>query len=308
VVDDLAEDAVSLTERANSRTAAIDLATPLEIVDLMTAEDAEVVPAVAAERAHIARAIEIAELTLQGGGRLYYIGAGTSGRLGVLDASECPPTFSTPPHMVVGIIAGGTAALTRAREGVEDRPEQGARDLEEHDVGAHDFVIGIAASAKTPYVLGALVYAHARGARTALIAMSTPSAELLAVVDVAITPMVGPEVIAGSTRLKAGSATKLVLNMISTGAMIRLGKTYGNRMIDLHATNAKLRARAERLVASIGGVTPDAARKLLAKAAGSAKTAIVMARLGVGVVEAEKQLRAAHGFVRRVLGGPPPST
>jgi N-acetylmuramic acid 6-phosphate etherase len=307
VVDQAWEVDLSLTERANPRTAAIDLATPLEIVDLMTTEDAEVVPAVAAEREHIARAIEIAELTFQGGGRLFYVGAGTSGRLGVLDASECPPTFSTPPRMVVGIIAGGTAALTRAREGVEDRPEQAARDLEEHGVGPHDFVIGIAASATTPYVLGALAYARAHSARTALIAMSPPPPDVLPLLDVAIVPRVGPEVIAGSTRLKAGTATKLVLNMISTGAMVRLGKTYGNRMIDLHATNAKLRARAERLVAGIGGVSRDDARKLLASAGGSVKTAIVMARLGVSVIEAEQKLRAASGFVRRVLGGPPPS-
>jgi N-acetylmuramic acid 6-phosphate etherase len=295
---------LSLTERPNPRTAAIDLATPLDIVDLMAAEDAGVPGAVAAERAQVARAIELAEAAFRAGGRLFYVGAGTSGRLGVLDASECPPTFGTDPEMVQGIIAGGRGALTRAKEGAEDRAANGGKDLATRGLTARDFVIGIAASATTPYVLGALTYARSFGARTALVAMSPPPAELAAVIDLAIVPLVGPEVVTGSTRLKAGTATKLVLNMITTGAMIRLGKTYGNRMVDLRATNAKLRSRAERIVAELCELPRPRARALLASAGGSAKTAIVMGRLGIGREDAETRLASAGGVMRRVIGDP----
>lgn len=297
---------LSLTERRNPRTVDIDLASSLEIVDLMAAEDALVPTAVASQRDAIARAIDLAEATFRGGGRLFYVGAGTSGRLGVLDASECPPTFGTDPELVQGLIAGGLPALTRAQEGAEDRGESGAEDLAAHGLTARDFVVGIAASGTTPYVRGAVEFAHARGAHTGFVASSPPPAELLSIVDVSILPIVGPEVVTGSTRLKAGTATKLVLNMITTGAMIRLGKTYGNLMVDLRATNAKLRARSERMMVEICGVARADARRLLDAAGGRVKTAIVMQALGVEREEAERRLDAAGGIVRRVVGGPPP--
>lgn len=298
---------LSLTERRNPCTVDIDLASSLEIVDLMAAEDAVVPAAVASQRVVIAQAIDLAEAAFRLGGRLFYAGAGTSGRLGVLDASECPPTFGTDPELVQGLIAGGLPALTRAQEGAEDRPQAGAHDLERRGLTARDFVVGIAASGTTPYVLGALMYARERGARTALVACSPPPPDALAVVNVAILPIVGPEVVTGSTRLKAGTATKLVLNMISTGAMIRLGKTYGNLMVDLRATNAKLRARSERIIVEVCGIPRPQARALLAAADGRVKTAIVMQALGIDRAEAEGRLEAAGGVVRRVVPGPPPS-
>jgi len=298
---------LSLTERRNPRTVDIDLASSLEIVDLMAAEEANVPAAVATQRHAIARAIDCAEAAFRAGGRLIYIGAGTSGRLGVLDASECPPTFGTDPQLVQGLIAGGPAALTRAQEGAEDRGDAGAKDLEERGVSARDFVVGIAASATTPYVRGALEYAHARQARTCLVACSPPPGDLVAAIDVTVLPLVGPEVVTGSTRLKAGTATKLVLNMITTGAMIRLGKTYGNLMVDLRATNAKLRARSERMVAEVCRVELPEARRLLKAADGRVKTAIVMQALGVPRDEAERRLDASGGVVRRVVPGPPPA-
>jgi N-acetylmuramic acid 6-phosphate etherase len=298
---------LSLTERRNPRTVDIDLASSLEIVDLMAAEDATVPAAVATQRDAIARAIDLAEAVFRAGGRLFYVGAGTSGRLGVLDASECPPTFGTDPELVQGVIAGGPPALMRAQEGVEDRTEAGAKDLQDRGLTGRDFVIGIAASATTPYVRGALEYARARQARTGLIACSPPPADLVALIDVAVLPLVGPEVVTGSTRLKAGTATKLVLNMITTGAMIRLGKTYGNLMVDLRATNAKLRARSERMVAEVCRVSPAEARRLLKEADGRVKTAIVMQALGVDREEADRRLDASGGVVRRVVPGPPPA-
>ncbi|MDO8629159.1 MAG: N-acetylmuramic acid 6-phosphate etherase, partial [Phycisphaerales bacterium] len=221
------------TERRNPRTAEIDLAGPLEIVDLINAEDRSVPEAVAGQRKAIARAIEIAEQSFRSGGRLIYVGAGTSGRLGVLDASEIPPTFGAPPELVQGIIAGGPPALTRSQEGAEDVVENGAREIDAREVGPHDFVIGIAASGTTPYVRAALVRARERGARTGILSCSNIPPDFSAAVDVVILPIVGPEVVTGSTRMKAGTATKLVLNTITTGAMIRLGKTFGNLMVDL---------------------------------------------------------------------------
>jgi len=295
-----------VTERRNPRTVDIDLASPLEIVDLVNAEDREVPRAVAAERERVARAVELAEATFRAGGRLFYVGAGTSGRLGVLDASECPPTFGVDPEMVQGIIAGGPAALTRAQEGAEDHPGHGARAVDEHGVTARDFVVGIAASGTTPYVRGALERARAIGARTAIVACSPPPEELVAQVDVAIVPIVGPEVVTGSTRMKAGTATKLVLNTITTGAMIRLGKTYGNLMVDLRATNNKLRDRSERIVAEVCGVPRDEARRLLGAAGGKVKTAIVMQKRGLDADAAERALAAAGGVIRRLLPDAPP--
>src|SRR5437868_11953857 len=264
------------TERRNPRTASIDLASPLEIVDLINAEDQRVPDAVATQREQIARAIELAEATFRRGGRLFYVGAGTSGRLGVLDASECPPTFGTDPEMVQGIIAGGLPALTRAQEGAEDVVENGARAMDEHGVNEKDFVIGIAASGTTPYVRSALERAMALGASTGIVASSPPPADLVASVDVTMLPIVGPEVVTGSTRMKAGTATKLVLNTITTGAMIRLGKTFGNLMVDMRATNDKLKDRSERIVMEIASLDRDAARAVLKQAGGVVKTAIVM--------------------------------
>ncbi len=294
------------TERRNPRTASIDLASSLEIVDVINAEDRMVPDAVSTQREQIAAAITIAETCFRAGGRLFYVGAGTSGRLGVLDASECPPTFGTDPEMVQGIIAGGLPALTRSQEGAEDVVENGAKAMDEHLVGAHDFVVGIAASGTTPYVHSAIRRARELGARTGIIACSPPPADLLAQVDVAIVPIVGPEVVTGSTRMKAGTATKLVLNMLTTGAMIRLGKTYGNLMVDLRATNNKLKDRSERIVVEVCGVSRGEARKLLEAADKSVKTAIVMQKLGVSRAEAEAALERAGGVIRRAIPDAPP--
>ena len=295
-----------VTERRNPRSADLDLATPLEIVDLMNTEDRGVADAVASQRTSIARAIELAEAAFRDGRSLFYAGAGTSGRLGVLDASECPPTFGSDPSMVQGIIAGGVAALTRAQEGAEDRPDGARADLTAAGVTAGDFVLGIAASGTTPYVRAALEHARTLGARTGILACSPPPPELVRLLDVAIVPITGPEVVTGSTRLKAGTATKMVLNMITTGAMVRLGKTYGNLMVDLQVTNDKLKDRAERLVITVCGLGRDDARRLLADAGGNAKTAITMHKLGLDRATALARLEAAGGVIRRVVDDAPP--
>ncbi|HEY2848876.1 MAG TPA: N-acetylmuramic acid 6-phosphate etherase [Gemmatimonadaceae bacterium] len=296
----------ALTERRNPHTAEIDLAGALEIVDLINAEDRTVAEAVHAQRATIAAALTAAEEVLRSGGRLYYVGAGTSGRLGVLDASEVPPTFGAPPDLVQGVIAGGAAALTRSQEGAEDRPDGARDDLDHAGVRAGDLVIGIAASGTTPYVRGALQHARTLGARTAIIACSPPPPDTLAAADIAIVVLTGPEVVTGSTRMKAGTATKLVLNTITTGAMIRLGKTYGNLMVDLQASNAKLRDRAERIVCEVCGVAPDEAREILRAADGSVKLAIVMKKLGLSAADARAALAKVGGVFRRVVTGAPP--
>jgi N-acetylmuramic acid 6-phosphate etherase len=295
-----------LTERRNPRTADIDLATPLEIVDLINAEDRTVPDAVTTQRESIAAAIEKAETTFRAGGRLFYVGAGTSGRLGVLDASECPPTYGTDPEMVQGIIAGGHKALTRSQEGAEDRVESAVEDLVAHGVRAGDFVVGIAASGTTPYVRRALAYARTIGASTALVACSPPPQDALDVSDIVILPLTGPEVVTGSTRMKAGTATKLILNMITTGAMIRLGKTFGNLMVDLRATNKKLEDRSERILMEVCDVPRARARDLLAAGGGIVKTAIVMHFLGVSRADAERRLADAGGVIRRVVNREPP--
>jgi N-acetylmuramic acid 6-phosphate etherase len=295
-----------VTEQRNPRTADIDLASGLEIVDLINAEDRTVPEAVASQREPIARAIEQAETTFRAGGRLFYVGAGTSGRLGVLDASECPPTFGTDPEMVQGIIAGGPPALTRSQEGAEDRVEGAVEDLQRHGVRAGDFVVGIAASGTTPYVHRALTYARGIGAATALVACSPPPPAALDVVDILILPITGPEVVTGSTRMKAGTATKLVLNTITTGAMIRLGKTFGNLMVDLRATNDKLKDRSERILMEICALPRDEARDLLARSGGMVKTAVVMSSLGVSKAEAERALDDGGGVIRKVAGRAPP--
>ncbi len=296
----------ALTERRNAKTADIDLASAIEIVDLINDEDRTVADAVREQREQIAAALTAAEQALRAGGRLFYAGAGTSGRLGVLDASEIPPTFGAPPELVQGIIAGGNAALTRSQEGAEDRPEGARDDLDVAGVRAGDFVIGIAASGATPYVSAALHHAKKLGARTAIVACSPPPDDTLLATDIAIVLLTGPEAVTGSTRMKAGTATKLVLNTITTGAMIRLGKTYGNLMVDLQPTNAKLRDRAERIVCEVCGVNADQARDLLRAADGSVKLAIVMKMLNVDAAAARAALEKGGGVIRRVVGSPPP--
>ncbi|HWG34573.1 MAG TPA: N-acetylmuramic acid 6-phosphate etherase [Gemmatimonadaceae bacterium] len=294
------------TEQRNPRTANIDLASAEEIVALMNHEDATIAGVVAGQSEAIARAVDTAASTFRAGGRLFYVGAGTSGRLGVLDASECPPTFGTDPEMVQGIIAGGAPALTRSQEGAEDSPATGAREMDTRNVGPLDFVVGIAASGTTPFVHGAIHRARALGAHTAIVACTRPPDSLLVDCDIAIVPVVGPEVVTGSTRLKAGTATKLVLNTITTGAMILLGKTYGNLMVDMRATNAKLTDRAERIMIEVTGVSRERARELLAAAGGLVKTAIVMQMMSVDRVAAERMLSEHGGVIRRVVPGAPP--
>jgi len=297
-----------LTEQRNPRTERIDVAATLEIVDLINAEDAMVPAAVRAVRAEIARAIDLVVEALRQGGRLVYVGAGTSGRLGVLDASECPPTFGTPPEMVVGVIAGGYAALVKSSEGAEDDVNAGMAAMDQARVAARDFVLGIAASGTTPFVRAALTRAQTIGAVTGLLSCSDPPKILAETCDVLILPKVGPEVLTGSTRMKAGTATKLVLNTLSTGAMIRLGRAYGNLMVDLMAVSDKLRDRGERIVMEVGGVDRPAARRAIEAAAGSVKLAIVMVKQRVGKDEAGRLLEQAGGFVRRAVGDPPPVT
>lgn len=293
-----------ITEHRNPRTTRIDLATPDEIVDLMSAEDRSVADAVASQRSEIGRAIGLVEDTFRERGRLFYVGAGTSGRLGILDASECPPTFGTDPTMVQGIIAGGTPAVFRSQEGAEDNPDGGAAAIDERDVGDKDCVVGIAASGTTPFVHGALLRARERGARTIVVACTPVPVGITRLVDVAIVAVTGPEVVTGSTRLKAGTATKMILNMLTTGALIRIGKTWGNLMVDLQVTNQKLKDRGERILIETCGVTRDAAQELLASAGGSVKVAIVMHRASVGRDEAAKRIAEAGGLIRRVIGDP----
>lgn len=295
-----------LTEQRNPRTGAIDVASAAEIVDLMHAEDRRVPEAVYACRAEIARAIDLAVAAFRAGGRLIYVGAGTSGRLGVLDATECPPTFGTSPDMVLGIIAGGLPALTRSQEGAEDDIAAAVRDLDAHGISARDVVFGIAASGTTPYVRAALGRAQRLDAKTVLLTCSQPPADLAAACDVAIWVKAGPEVLTGSTRLKAGTATKLVLNTVTTGAMLRLGKAYGNLMVDLMAWSEKLKDRGERIVMEACGVDRARARAAIVEAQGSVKLAVVMVRRNVPRQEAERLLTEAGGMVRRAAGDPPP--
>jgi N-acetylmuramic acid 6-phosphate etherase len=288
------------TEAHNPASREIDSLPAIEIVRLINRQDAEIAAAVAREAESIAQAIDVIAERFRRGGRLIYIGAGTSGRLGVLDASECPPTFSTPPEMVVGLIAGGRDALVRAIEGAEDHPELGERDLIEAKLSAGDVVVGIATSGRTPYVIGGLQYARRVGATT--IGFSCNEAcDLRRHCQIMIAPIVGPEVISGSTRMKAGTATKMVLNMLTTGAMVRIGKTYGNRMVDLRATNEKLARRSARLVTELAGVDAAEAERLLAHCGGEVKTAIVAHRQRLDPEAARKRLADAGGQLRRAL-------
>lgn len=291
-----------LTEQRNPLSADIDQLSPLDIVDLINAEDQKVAPAVAAEREAIARAVELAEDTFRRGGRLIYVGAGTSGRLGVLDASEMPPTYGTRPEMVQGIIAGGMEALVRAVEGAEDHPEDGAAAIDEMGAGEDDFVLGIATSGSTPFVHGALMRAAELGSHTGLLLCTPPTQEMLGRYDVVIAALVGPEVVTGSTRMKAGTATKLVLNTITTGAMIRLGKVFGNLMVDLRATNQKLRDRSERILMELCELDRETARQLLQRAGGSVKTAIAMYWTGADPEEAQRRLGESGGRLADLAG------
>lgn len=295
-----------VTERRNPHTVDIDLASPLAIVDLINAEDRSVAEAVATQRGPIAEAIAHIELAFRGGHRLLYVGAGTSGRLGVLDASECPPTFGTDASMVVGIIAGGDRALRVPIEGAEDDTFAGESSMDEHRVRTGDVVVGIAASGTTPFVRGALARGRELGATTVLIACSPPPVRMAQVAHIHIVPIVGPEVLTGSTRLKAGTATKMVCNMLTTGAMIRIGKSYGNLMVDLRATNNKLQDRAERMICEVTGLEREAARVLLHRAEGRVKRALVMHALNIDAIAADARLAAAGGVVRRVVPNAPP--
>jgi len=291
-----------LTEQRNPRSAGIDAMSPRELVRLINSEDAAVPVAVASQEDAIVAAVELVADRFRRGGRLFYVGAGTSGRLGVLDAAECPPTFGTDPSMVQGIIAGGYGALMRAKEGAEDDQEAGAADLRERAPGPDDVVVGIATSGVTPYVLGALDEARGAGAATVFLCCSPSERDAIAA-DVVIAPAVGPEVVTGSTRMKAGTATKLVLNTITTSAMVLLGKTYENLMVDLTATCDKLRDRACRILAETAGVDHDEAARLIEAAGGSVKVALVMKKTRTGASEARDLLARAGGSVRRALDG-----
>lgn len=294
-----------LTERRNPATRDIDIADPRRIVDIINAEDSAVPSAVAAAADEIAQVIGLVESAFRQGGRLIYVGAGTSGRLGVLDATECPPTYGTPPEMVQGIIAGGAEALVRSVEGAEDDLEAAAADISQLRPSERDVVVGIAASGTTPYVRRVLEVARAAGAHTAFVTCAATPAEVREVADVVIEVLVGPEVVTGSTRMKAGTATKLVLNTITTGALIRLGKVYGNLMVDLRAWNAKLVDRSERIVMETTGLERNAAREVLERASGKVKAAIVMARRGVSLDDAEALIEQADGRLRPIVGDPP---
>lgn len=293
------------TEQINPATREIDLASPLGIAQLMNAQDALVAAAVGRQNHVIAEAIERVSESFQQGGRLVYAGSGTSGRLGILDASECPPTFGSPPEMVQGLIAGGPQAVFRAHEGAEDSPEQGAADVAALQLGPNDTLCGLAASGRTPYVIGTMAEAKRRGAGTIFVCCVSPSQlpkELQA--DILIAVEVGPEVIAGSTRLKSGTAQKMVCNMITTGAMIRIGKVWHNVMVDLQLTNQKLHERARRILVTYAGVSYEEAVRLLDESGGHVKTALVMALSGLSASQARNRLEAANGFIRKALTSP----
>lgn len=306
--DDQPQLASLLTESRNPRSERIDELSTVDMLTLINEEDATVAAAVRAEIPQIARAVDALTTRFAAGGRLFLVGAGTSGRLGVLDASECPPTFAVAPTLFQGLIAGGDGALRRSSEHSEDSPEEGARDLASagfatpyaDDIPAPpDTLLGIAASGRTPYVLGAMAYARDRGALV-LALTCVPGSAMAGAAAIAITPLTGPEILTGSTRLKAGTATKLVLNMISTGVMIRSGAVFGNLMVNVQPTNAKLVDRAERIIAAATGCDRPTAARLLA-AAGSVKTAILMQLGHLPREIAEDRLRAAHGSLRAAL-------
>lgn len=289
-----------VTEQPNAISTDIDTLSTLEIVQLMNAEDRKVALAVEQENLAIAKAVDVIASRIAAGGRLLYLGAGTSGRLGVLDASECPPTFNTPPEMVIGIIAGGVTALTSAIEGAEDDSESAVVDLKARALSSRDVLVGIASSGRTPYAIGGLRYAQSLGAYAIGLTCNSVS-ELNTCSDLVIAPVVGPEVISGSTRLKAGTATKMVLNILTTATMVRLGKTFGNWMVDLRATNVKLKARSVRIVAAIAGLTEQKASEQLSLCDGEVKTSIVASKRAVEADVARELLKRAEGKLRKAL-------
>jgi N-acetylmuramic acid 6-phosphate etherase len=288
------------TEARNPASERLDSLSPIELVRLINSEDAKIATAVGEVADDVARAIDVIAHRLSHGGRLIYIGAGTSGRLGILDAAECPPTFNSDPAQVLGIIAGGPGAMLKAVEGAEDSPDLAAQDLRSINLCSHDVVVGIATSGRTPYVIGGLDYARSQGAYTIGLACNRDSL-LRGSSDLSIIPVVGPEVLSGSTRMKAGTATKMILNMLTTGAMVRMGKTYGNLMVDLRATNYKLTERSKRIVSMIAEVSSDEAAELLQKCDGQVKTAIVARRLRVDPEAARRRLADNHGHLRKAL-------
>jgi N-acetylmuramic acid 6-phosphate etherase len=299
--DDIFEEIKDLlTEQRNPRTTDVDRRSIPEILEIINREDAVVAEVVRKAIPRVAEAVSLFEKTLRGGGRVFYVGAGTSGRLGVLDAAELPPTFGTDPELVQGIIAGGYGALVRAKEGAEDRADRVVTDLEERALGSRDMVIGLTACRRTPYVLSALEYARRVGARTVFIS-AIPEEQVEVDVDVRISVPVGPEVIMGSTRMKAGTAEKMVLNMISTATMIRLGKVYENMMVDLRATSKKLEERSKRVIMLATGLTYSDAAGLLDRAKGHVKTALVMSLAGVSYEEARERLKRGSGSVKDAI-------
>ncbi|ELP34760.1 N-acetylmuramic acid 6-phosphate etherase [Rhodopirellula baltica] len=291
------------TEASNPASAQIDSLSALQIVQLINQQDALVAAAVNTQAEMIAEAVDVIADRFRSNGRLIYLGAGTSGRLGVLDASECPPTFRTPPEMVVGVIAGGPEALTRAIEGAEDHPEFAERDLAEINLSSNDVLVGIATSGRTPYVIGGLKYARSIGAFTIGLSCN-PNCQLRPLSQIMIAPIVGPEIVSGSTRMKAGTATKMVLNMLTTGAMIRIGKTYSNRMVDVRATNEKLVARSRQMLSEIVGISSDQAEQLLQQCNGEVKTAIVVHKKEVSPQTARQMLVDVDGHLSRLLATP----
>src|SRR5215208_8430135 len=289
------------TEAINPLSLAVDKAAVPEIIDMIINEDRKVIAAVQKEKQRIAHGVEIITQSLRKGGRVIFVGAGTSGRLGVVEASEMPPTFGTSPTLVQAIMAGGQEAVFRAKEGVEDNYEEGARSIGRLRLGRKDVVIGVSASGMTPFVRGALTRARKAGSKV-LFVTCDPKTELQTFVDLTIALAVGPEVIAGSTRLKAGTATKMALNMLTTTAMIRIGKTYGNLMVDVRTGSEKLKDRARRIVIMVTGLEYDDADKLLAKARWNVKAAVVMQKTGLSYLKAMSRLRKANGLMRDAIG------
>lgn len=290
-----------VSEDRNPRTIDIDLLPTIEVLRKINDEDKGVAAAVEKVIPEIAAAVDRIVSAFQKGARLVYVGAGTSGRLGVLDASECPPTFGVPEDMVVGLIAGGDDALVRSAEGAEDEPKQGVKALQDINLTADDVVVGIAVSGRTPYVIGGLTYAKQVGATTVALSCN-PRSTIAGIADIAISPVVGPEVLTGSTRLKSGTAQKLVLNMLSTASMIRIGKSYQNLMVDLNPSNKKLVARAVRIVMQTTGCAAHQARQALDQTGNDVKLAILVTITGMGVEEARKTLANAGGFLRKAIG------
>jgi N-acetylmuramic acid 6-phosphate etherase len=293
-----------VTEKTNPRSKNLDRLSTLAILRLINSEDATVAHAVYRELPYIAKAVEMVLKTLKYGGRLFYLGAGTSGRLGVLDAAECPPTFGTDPKMIKGIIAGGHASLIRSREGVEDNIAAARMDILKEKIGPKDIVIGITASKRTPYVLEGLREAKRRRAKTIFLSCN-PRRNCPKEFDLAICPVVGPEVIAGSSRMKAGTAQKMTLNLITTAVMVRTGKVYGNRMVDLRTTSEKLKERCKKVIVDVCGLPYKQAEQILKDADGSVKTALVMSLTGFTRLKAEKLLKKTHGFVYKALAHTP---